>query len=245
MNLRPAFSFAGDFRTPKADRRRGATALEYGILAALVLGAIVLGVRVTGVNLANLFGGFSTTVAGVVSPSAASGGSASGFAPYNTLLKNVSTNTDGGHCTGSNLQTYALSNGTGTVATDGSCVISELTVSQIIAALNSGGAGGTLPTLFSPTNGIVTVPALQGPGTGFTIPAGLDASFAFLTGGAAAGSSFIIGTGNNSLTPANMAGASSACAAEGGSLYVSSSLAYCQNATPYPVDIGTLLANGG
>lgn len=42
--------------------RRGATALEYGVIAGLILLVILGGVTLTGAKLANLFGGFSNSV---------------------------------------------------------------------------------------------------------------------------------------------------------------------------------------
>jgi Flp pilus assembly pilin Flp len=38
--------------------RRGVTAIEYGVILALILGVIIVGVTQTGINLRNIFDGF-------------------------------------------------------------------------------------------------------------------------------------------------------------------------------------------
>lgn len=99
MNLRAAFSLAGGFRTPKSGRRRGVSAIEYGILAALVAGVILAGVRETGVNLANLFGGFGTTVDSVVAPSGGSGSINFGAWTFSSWTVNSGGATPSATCT--------------------------------------------------------------------------------------------------------------------------------------------------
>ncbi len=216
--------------------RRGASAVEYGILAALIAGAITLGVTDTGVNLANLFGGFAKSAEGVVAPSSSSGATFSAFNIFTTAPASVYEGT----CSGGVMPVFQSSASDVNLST-GNCANTSYTASGLSSLLLS------LPVivLTSPSGtAAVSVPALDGPGTGFTAPVGQNIFVDLYKAGSGAGQSFLINSPTGLLTSANLKSAASACAAEGGTFAANSGSANCNGGTLYPTNVSTLLISG-
>jgi pilus assembly protein Flp/PilA len=158
--------------------RSGATAIEYGLLAALISIAAVIAIELTGVNLTTVFGGIGNSLQTIAPGSA--GGSSSGSSGssevtaqpqiFSTFVTVNDTELVGNACEVSgNGTTTAFQATDGTDVTSGGNCADPVNQPELQNAIINFGE----PVFFNPTDGgAVTVPDFDGPGTGFTVPSG-------------------------------------------------------------------------
>lgn len=205
--------------------RRGVTAVEYGIISALIVVGITAALTYAGTNLRAVFGTAANAL--MASNSAAAGPSGPLFGAFQTT-----TSTAQNFCTGSPISGFAVPNGGGIMTLNACGTISQSTVSSDLGT-NSPPSGSTTANnsafynyaiISSPASGKnITVPAIAGAGTGFTAPTDAWVTLNKTSSGANSSGtpiSFRIHGVNTVLNSTNMASASAACTAEGGSLSI-------------------------
>jgi Flp pilus assembly pilin Flp len=225
--------------------RRAATAIEYGLMAALIGVAIFTGVQATGINLKTVFGTIELKVTAAVDPAAPSG-TATPAIPADEMFSVFVAAVQTPGCTTPDA-TSAFEATDGTVITDGTCG-DAFSQNETFQNLNDFASGSV--DFFNPTGGAVTVPPLGGADTGFTVPADLDAQV-FLehpfikSGGSEVGTaSFEIDSLSSSLTMANTQSEAAVCGSLGGtfSITFSGHFGTCNADTAsMPLDIATSL----
>jgi pilus assembly protein Flp/PilA len=198
--------------------RSGATAIEYGLLAALISIAAVIAIELTGVNLTALFGGIGNSLQSVGSGNSPTQSASSSPCSFSTdptgfcTFESVSTadliappNSPpcGSDFTPKTISVLEAPNGT--VVDTGGC-IGASSESALVSRLQKSGSGEF--TFFNPSGGSVAVPDIDGPGTGLTLPAG---DVAVIT----PGTPFFI-EGQTPLTASLISTLTATCAALGG-----------------------------
>lgn len=211
------------FSKKNTQYRKAASAIEYGIIAGAIAVVILGGVAATGVNLANLFGGFGNTVSSIVAGSSSTGSVAASPSAFSQLVYQESSLYKGG-C---NSTMTAFNNSVGETLSTIECSSNNTGESE--ALVLSDPLLQEKPTISLSMDGPVTIPALEGADTGFTLPGGSSDAVTLFTGQGYYGASFAISS-INPLNSGNTGNASAACAAEGGQMYYSTSM---QSPDPY------------
>ncbi len=211
------------FSKKNTQYRKAASAIEYGIIAGAIAVVILGGVAATGVNLANLFGGFGNTVSSIVAGSSSTSSVATSPSAFSQLVYQESSLYKGG-C---NSTMTAFNNSVGEALSTIECSSNNTGESE--ALVLSDPLLQEKPTISSSVDGPVTIPALEGANTGFTLPGGSSDAVTLFTGQGYYGASFAISS-INPLNSGNTGNASAACAAEGGQMYYLPSM---QSPDPY------------
>lgn len=207
-------------------RRRGATAIEYGLIATLISVAIFAAVQLTGVRIGSIFGRLGQNIVVV------NGGNraviVTGGIPATPFIEAAEATPL--FC--GNLAPSSFGFASGTIITSNSCAV-DLTQPELFADINTDLMETVLsagPFLYNPSGGVLTVPALGGSNTGFTVPGDIGA-FVELTN-----TGFLIEDAGAALTAGNTASAQTACSAEGGSFLFSTTQSTCIGVTLTNID---------
>jgi Flp pilus assembly pilin Flp len=198
--------------------RRGVTAIEYGVILALILGVIIVGVTSTGVNLRNIFCGFWKAL---------SASSAPAFTAFdlNTASAYFAT------ASGEQITPYSFG--------------SESPVPTTTAQLQS--FYDYLDIIKSTSGSPISVPAYNGSSAGqINVPAGFLARISQKSGALLYGSSsgpnvvWDVSSPTNTLTTAQTTSLSNSCTSIGGTTATSSSYVVCESPAAYPSNLGSL-----
>lgn len=213
--------------------RKGATAIEYGLIAGLIMIFALFAVTLTGVNLKNIFNDLTSTIE-----------TASGTPPFAGFNTFGASYWDGAN------KNYLFESGTSYgVANQGyDNPLSE-------AALKSdlvNNLGSMFFTGFGTNGGPLSIPALDGPGTAINLPAMQDTYLVLEPQGSTTGYSFYATNAYSyspiSSFPGVQSSLTTACNNEGGTLtYLpsSGSGAYeCTGGRYYPSTTGQTLLSG-
>lgn len=212
--------------------RRGVTAIEYGLIAALIIVAILGVIRETGTNLATVFGAVSTALENVIPGS--SGASPSG--PYAGVTYTLEQpGTTSAYILGSN----------GADIRPSSTADLPTTIAQFLADFSNTGKTYNHMTVEATTQALA-IPGINGLGTSgqFTLPQGYKAMLAELPnsvlGTTSSGSHVpevwsIYRTGAApALTTAQAGALNTACTAAGGTGVNNGTGYSCQGSAVYP-----------
>lgn len=218
--------------------RRGVTAIEYGIIAGLIIVAILVAVALTGTNLKAVFGQVSGTLENVAAP-------ASVYA-FGGAFETITTQSlvDSG-CAGQQVSGFASSAPGGGLLNPNACgPLSQSIAYTDLTSNTATGAQAYYAYISNQATGQpIVVPPLQGAGTGFTLPASAGVNYVqFYKTQSGSGYSFFIEDPSGLLNSNNIASAQSACAAESGVLYYRSNYAQCGGGYLYTgTEIATML----
>jgi len=209
-------------------RKKGATAIEYGLITALIAGILILILTITGVNINNIFGTIGNDITSSLKNSLSSGYSSNGLSSftnfgivdikgfyYSSYINPTTQTAFTANCaTPSGTTTSSPSSVPSQTATD-SCLRSNPT--QYYLQNNNGGQ--------------TVVPPILGPNTGFTLPG--NGTVQFNTSGN--GDNFVVGWNDSGpqYTSSNVVGAQKACSAIGGTFSYYLTYMLCSGGSTY------------